>query len=238
VPLGALVAPRFGWRVVFGALSILAIVMLGLCAGGLPDDARREKPRARFSFAQWARHFREADRLGAMGAAFLTSGSLGAFMTYVGAWLNAEHGVDVQRIGLVFMVAGLAAVIASPLSGALADRMGKVRILVLANVLLAVLFIVVARAPWGAPLLIGIAGLSIAASARQGPLHALTTEIVGSEIRGEFMAVRNAASQLGIALAAIAAASIFDSVGFFGVSALAAAASLLIPVCLIWLRGR
>ena len=50
--------------------------------------------------------------------------------------------------------------------------------------------------------LLTIAVLGIAASARQAPLHALTTEIVGAEVRGEYTAMRNAASQIGIATAA------------------------------------
>ena len=61
------------------------------------------------------------------------------------------------------------------------------------------LFVVVARIEWGVLRSLQSWRLSIAASARQAPLHALTTEIVGPEIRGEYIAVRNAASQLGIA---------------------------------------
>jgi predicted MFS family arabinose efflux permease len=236
VPLGAFVAPQFGWRMAFGALAALAIVMLILTARGLPADGPSE--RRRFSLLQWTGHFRQADRVAAMAAAFLTSGSLVAFMTYVGAWLSGEHGIDIQRIGLVFMLAGVAAVIASPVSGWLADRIGKGKVLVLANLLLALMFVVVARAGWGAPLLAGIAALSVAASARQAPLHAVTTEIVGAEIRGEFIAVRNAASQVGIALAVSASAYVFDRSGFSGVSALAAAGCLLVPVCLIWVKPR
>ena len=62
----------------------------------------------------------------------------------------------------------------------------------------------------GTWLVVGIAALSIAASARQAPLHALTTEIVGPEVRGEYIAVRNAASQIGIAAVATVSAYAFD----------------------------
>jgi predicted MFS family arabinose efflux permease len=81
-----------------------------------------------------------------------------------------------------------------------------------------------------------MAVLSICASARQAPLHAITTEIVGTEIRGEYTAVRNASSQLGIATAATISAYTFDAYGFAGVSNLAAAMTLLIPLCFFWLR--
>jgi predicted MFS family arabinose efflux permease len=88
----------------------------------------------------------------------------------------------------------------------------------------------------GVGLILGIAALSVAASARQGPLHALTTEIVAPEVRGEYVAVRNAASQVGIATIATISASAFDAAGFSAVAWIAAIATLLIPVCCIWLR--
>jgi predicted MFS family arabinose efflux permease len=83
---------------------------------------------------------------------------------------------------------------------------------------------------------VGIAILGIAASARQAPLHALTTEIVGAEIRGEYTAIRNAASQLGIATAAGISAYVFDVSGFAGVGIVATVFTVLIPVSCIWLR--
>ena len=78
--------------------------------------------------------------------------------------------------------------------------------------------------------------LGVAASARQAPLHALTTEIVGAEIRGEYTAIRNAASQLGIAAASAISAYVFDKSGFAGVSVVAALFTALVPVSCIWLR--
>ena len=95
---------------------------------------------------------------------------------------------------------------------------------------------IVARLQLGIGLVLGIAALSIAASARQAPLHALTTEIVGPEIRGEYIALRNAASQVGIASVAAISASAFDSAGFSAVAIIAAAATLLIPLCCVWLK--
>ena len=134
------------------------------------------------------------------------------------------------------MFAGLGAVVASPFSGWLSDHAGKRTVIVLANVVLAALFIVVARTNWGIRLVAGVAVLSIAASARQAPLHALSTEIVGTEIRGEYVALRNAASQTGIAAVAAISSFVFDSAGFGGVSIVAAFVTLLIPICCIWLK--
>jgi predicted MFS family arabinose efflux permease len=136
------------------------------------------------------------------------------------------------------MLSGIAAVAAAPLSGWLADHAGKRNVIIGANVLLAPVFVIVARLEWSVMLWIGIAVLGIAASARQGPLHAITTEIVGAEIRGEYTAIRNAASQIGIAVAAALSGYVYDTYRFAGVSIVAAVFTALIPVSCLWLRER
>ena len=234
VPAGAIVAKRLGWHFVFAGFAILATVILGSILVFLPDDSRRT--RSPYSLDSLRQHFFKPDRLAGMVAAFLTSGGIVGFLTYIGAWLATAHGIGVDRIGLLFMAAGVAAVAASPIGGWFSDRAGKRAVIVSSNVVLAVLFVVVAQLDWGTSLMIGIGALSIAASARQAPLHALTTELVGTEIRGEYIAIRNAASQLGIATVAAASATAFDAGGFTAVSYLAGFTTMLIPACCIWLK--
>ena len=233
-PAGALIGSRWGWQTVFGWVSLLGIMVFVLAVWGLPHDGRRGN--GRFSVPKFSTHFRKSDRMAGIAAAFLTSGGLVAYITYIGAWLRSAHGVAFDQIALIFMLSGIAAVAASPLAGWFADHAGKKTVIVWSNLLLAPIFLIVARLEWGWLLWLGIAALSIAASARQAPLHALTTEIVGAEIRGEYTAVRNAASQIGIAVAATISAYIFDSSGFSGVSTLAAVLTLLVPFACLWLR--
>ena len=64
--------------------------------------------------------------------------------------------MEVDRIALLFMVSGLAAVVASPLSGWLADHAGKRNVIMWANVMLAFLFLAVARSGLGLGLVVGI----------------------------------------------------------------------------------
>ncbi len=234
VPAGALAASKLGWHWVFGCLSAAAGVMFVIAIVQLPSSIHAE--RSDRHTGRFLHHFGKRDRLAGMAAAFLTSGGIVGFTTYVGAWLKTEFGLSIGSIGLLFMVSGIAAVAASPLSGWLSDHAGKRNVIVWSNVVLAFLFIVVARLRFGAGLILGIAALSVAASARQAPLHALTTEIVGPEIRGEYIAFRNAASQIGIASIATLSSSAFDSSGFTAVAFIAAAATLLIPFCCMWLK--
>jgi predicted MFS family arabinose efflux permease len=233
VPAGALAASRLGWHWVFGCLSAAAGLMFAVAISALPGDRAKEQlPRQR---TFWD-HFRKRDRVAGMAAAFLTSGGVVGFLTYVGAWLRNSYNMELDRIGLLFMVSGIAAVAASPLSGWLADHAGKRNVIIWANLILAVLFVIVSRSNLGIGLILGIAAVSIAASARQAPLHALTTEIVGPEIRGEYIAVRNAASQVGIAVVAAVSASAFDIGGFAAVAVVAALATVLVPLSCLWLK--
>jgi predicted MFS family arabinose efflux permease len=234
VPAGALAAAQLGWRWVFGSLAAASVFMLAVALARLPADNQRVSARTRSG--AFMDHLFKGDRLSGIVAAFLTSGGIVGFLTYVGAWLRTGFGMEVDRIGLMFMVSGLAAVVASPLSGWLADHAGKRNVIIWANLALAFLFVLVSRSASLVTLVLGIAALSVAAAARQAPLHALTTEIVSPEIRGEYVALRNAASQLGIAAVAAISAAAFDAYGFSAVASIAAAATLLVPVCCIWLK--
>jgi multidrug resistance protein len=234
VPLGALAASRLGWQWVFACLSAGAAVMFVVAIMRLPAQAPHDV--AQRQHGGFIDHFRKRDRFAGMVAAFLTSGGIVGFLTYVGAWLKTTYDIGIDKIGLLFMVSGAAAIVASPVSGWLSDHAGKRNVIIWSNIVLAFLFVIVARAGLGLWLVAGIAMLSIAASARQAPLHALTTELVVPEVRGEYIAMRNASSQLGIAAVATISAAAFDAAGFSAVALIAALSTLLIPICCIWLK--
>jgi predicted MFS family arabinose efflux permease len=231
---GSIAIKIWGWRSVFLALTMVSVLILAIVLMRLPGDGRQTS--ARFSFSSLVRHFQKSDRFAGMAAAFLTSGGLVGFLTYFAAWLQTGKGVSIEKIGLLIMLSGIAAAAASPLSGWLSDHAGKARVIIGANLVLTAVFLAVARMEWNWMLWLSMVILSVCASARQAPLHAITTEIVPADIRGEYTAVRNASSQLGIAVAASVSAYTFDSYGFAGVSNLAAGMTLLIPLCFFWLR--
>ncbi len=233
IPLGALIASLYSWNWVFVGLSCAAALLLPVTVWKLPPDGGRAESAG--LVLSLTSHFRHPDRVAGIAAAFLTSGGLVGFITYVGVWLDGQ-GIGIGRYAWLFMVAGIAATVASPLSGWLSDRIGKRSVILGANAVLAVLFVVVSGFMWGPQLFIGVGLLSVTASARQGPLHALTTELVGAESRGSYVAVRNAASQLGIAAVAATSAAAFDTAGFGAVAWIAAGVTILIPVTLIWMR--
>jgi predicted MFS family arabinose efflux permease len=231
---GSIAIKLWGWHSVFIALAGVSVAILAIVLTRLPRDKGRTD--VRFSVSSLVSHFRKSDRVAGMVAAFLTSGGLVGFLTYFALWLQTAKGIGIEKIGLLIMAAGIAAAAASPLSGWLSDHAGKTKVIIGANLILAVVFVGVPRLDWGWALWLTMAVLSICASARQAPLHAISTEIVGAEIRGEYTAVRNASSQLGIAAATMLSSYSFDRSGFSGVSNLAAVMTVLIPLCFFWLR--
>ncbi len=232
IPAAAFVTARLGWRWVFAGLAVAGLGMLLTTTLFLPSDQRRE---GRISPAAVFAHLRIRNRLAGIAAAFLTSGGLVGFLTFVGVWLRSSQGIGIEGIGLLFMAAGVTATAASPLSGWLSDRIGKKKIIIAANLVLAIMFITVSGLQWGWALFAGIGLLSVAASARQAPLHALTTELVGPEVRGSYVAIRNAASQLGIATLALVSATAYDAAGFAAVGWIAASVTILIPAVCVFI---
>src|SRR4029079_7288785 len=74
VPVGAVIAARSGWPMVFGGFSLAALVVLTLVVIFLPRAARSNL--SRYSVDSVLRHFQSSDRLAGMAAALLTSGGI------------------------------------------------------------------------------------------------------------------------------------------------------------------
>ncbi|MBA3322029.1 MAG: MFS transporter [Pyrinomonadaceae bacterium] len=251
VPVGAFVAGRFGWRAVFvgaAALVALAGVLVRLfplpataaatSEGGAPADAATqaaedattirginpEKATARRSLWRVASQTRST-RMGIVSA-FFVSGGLVGLTTYLGAWLADAFRADTQTIGTLYAVAGLGAVAGGALGGWLADKVGKRRVAAAGSLWLALLLLLLPGFDWGARLWVLLGVTAFAAALRIAPLQALITELVPTPERAAYVALRNGASQLGIAFAVAAGARLYPAYGLSGVAALCAALTL------------
>ena len=234
VPIAAQIADRYGWRRAFLFFGALAIVVT-LATLRLPQERLNPQPSAE-KLRVAARAFRSflarRDTVAALVIAFLVSGGLVGFLTYIGEWLNRSFGLSTRSIGLVFMLGGVVAVASAPLGGILSDRWGKRAVSIVSNILLAVAVVCVPFLPWGAALLGVFALASLGAAFRQGPLTALMTEMVPAAQRGSFIALRNIASQLGIGATAYAGGVLFQRSGYAAVTSLCAAMTAAVVILL------
>ncbi len=234
VPVAAQVADRFGWRNAFLVFAVLAVVVAGV-SWTLPKDRLNSEPCAeklRTTLRAFRSFLARRDTAAALGIAFLVSGGLVGFITYIGQWLNQHFGISTGSIGVVFAYAGVLAVGSAPLGGILSDRWGKRTVSVASSVLLALSVSLVPFLPWGVWLMVVFGATSASAAFRQGPLTALMTELVPGAQRGTFIALRNISSQLGIGAAALAGGLLYQSYGYAAVTTLCAGMTALVAVLL------
>ncbi len=234
VPIAAQIADHFGWRrafLFFGALAAIAMfVSISLPKERLSPLPSTEKLRS--TVEAFRSFLSRRDTAAALVIAFLVSGGLVGFLTYIGQWLNIRFGLPTRTIGWVFMLGGIVAVGTAPLGGIVSDRWGKRNISIASNVLLAVAVAFVPFFPWGLGLLAVFAFASLGAAFRQGPLTALMTELVPAAQRGSFIASRNISSQLGIGVAAYVGGLLFQHYGYVAVTSLCAVMTAIVAILL------
>jgi DHA1 family bicyclomycin/chloramphenicol resistance-like MFS transporter len=256
VPLAGFITDRRGWPHVFTAFAAVALIV-ALMTQRLPHDAphgdwspnsgrtadtasprdeRRARPDTEGTLLHTLQTFRvllvRRDTAAMLVIAFLVSGGLVSFLTYIGAWLHSSFGLSTTKIGLVFMLGGLVAVGGAPLGGVLADRWGKRGVSIASNILLALTMAILPLLGWGAGLLIVFTGLSLGIGFRQGPITALMTEMVPRQRRGSFVALRNIASQLGVGAAVFSGGLLYEWRGYLAVTSLSAIMAAVVALLL------
>jgi predicted MFS family arabinose efflux permease/pimeloyl-ACP methyl ester carboxylesterase len=254
VPLGTWLAGRVGWRAVFAASAVL-VGLAGLLVrqfplsraneakgeaaatgefevdtGAFTNDAPQQKIDERETTggraSLWRLAMRSRSTRRGIVSAFFVSGGLVGLTTYLGTWLSDAFRAGTREVGLIYALAGAGAVAGGALGGMLADRYGKRRIAIWSSTLMIFLLLMLPSFTWSARLWAIIGATAFLAALRVAPLQALVTELVAASERATYIALRNGASQLGIALAVAAGARLYPSYGLAGVGAMCAALTL------------
>ncbi len=215
VPLGIWMAQQFTWSKVFLLFSAFATLLLGCTLFTLPGTVISLGSTSGSNVYR-ALLCRRAT-LAALVVSFGISGGTLALLTYVSAL-----GVTSSQISGLILVLGLAAALSSPLSGWLSDRFTKRIVFLVANTVMVLPLIILHRLEWGIVLVVSFFVISLCIGFRQTALHTLQTELVRSDRRGSFLALRNGFSQLGISISVFLAGSLYEHFGFGGVTSLAA----------------
>jgi predicted MFS family arabinose efflux permease len=234
VPLAAQIADRYGWRRAFLLFGLLAVVAAALSVS-LPKDRLSAEPsseKLRVAGRAFRSFLVRRDTTAALGIAFLVSGGLVGFLTYVGQWLNSQFAVPTRTIGWVFMLGGIVAVGSAPLGGIISDRVGKRGVAIVSNIVLALALVLISLFSWGFWLLAAFSVASLGAAFRQGPFTALITELVPATQRGAFVALRNVFSQTGIGTTALVCGLLYERHGYGAVTTLCAVMTGLVAVLL------
>jgi predicted MFS family arabinose efflux permease len=242
VPLGSWLGGQFGWNAVFGGLGMIGLALAFSVQLMLPALSTKSSGLRHGKVSEYARQYvgflkAQSSICALLSSLFASAGTMG-FLAFLGIWLHDAFGIPSGRTGLLFLIAGAAALLASPLAGSLADRIGKRLQFVLSSIALSTFLLILPKLGWGVPLFLVCGVVSLAAAFRQGPMEAVLTEVVPSGSRGTFVALKNSFSQLGIGLAALLSGILFETTGYSGVCLLGAVSCLLAAGAMMFTYGQ
>ena len=234
VPVGLELARLFGWRAPFFAVGALALVFTVIAFRLLPSLtghlARDPSP---------SRDGRLFDRLTALTLlnTALVMGSVFAIVPNISAFLQHNLGYPRDRLGLLYLVGGIASFLATRLVGTLVDRFGATKLVAFGTLL------------YGCALYFGFVHeldvhhviyvftlLMVSASLRGVPLNTLATRVPHRSQRARFMSAQSAVQHLSSSAGALVTSLWLDAepsgklVGMASVSLTAIGFALFVPV--------
>jgi predicted MFS family arabinose efflux permease len=139
VPLGALVGDRFGWRLNFAAVGVLALIATAGLLSGLPRDIADRLPVA--SLRERLEVARQPAVLLALLSTMLWATGAFTIYTYLTSFLARAAEIAGSSVSAVLFMWGVAAVIGLRLGGRLNDRFGHLPVIVTSLSLLAIAFL-------------------------------------------------------------------------------------------------
>jgi predicted MFS family arabinose efflux permease len=236
VPMGAVLAQRWGFRTPFLAFALCMAAAAFLVWRVLPQPAV-ERSADEISPGDEVRHYaRLLARPAVLAAAavyFSANLASSLYELFLPTWLEGSRGASATQIALIYAGGGLATVIAGPWAGRLSDRVGRRGMAAGAclggAVLMALTGWLVTRV-WVAFALFFL--LMALVAARSSPLTALLSELVPARERGSLMSLLMAVGQLGFGAGGGVAGAVFAARGY-PTSALLAAGALLLAGVLV-----
>lgn len=211
LPLAVELARAGSWRGIFAVQTAVALAGIAFAARSLPAV----RPRHR-----WVDPRNVIVQPSVVPALLAVMLHVGSFLTTVQLstrWLHETALVPRDRQMWLWVVLGFAAAVGSFGFSPLADRIGKRTFVLSASVALTAAFLLLARVESFAALLAVGLFLAVAASARTGPLQALTSGLVPGWQLGTLMGLRAFVMQLGVAGFAQLAPFVQEGGGFRGV---------------------
>lgn len=227
---GAFVAGSMGWRTIYW---IFFAASLSLLTGSLLsriDETHRFRSRSgkspampwsaeiRRQMQDYLSFFRRPEPRYGLWTAMLVVAATSSLITYLGAWLAGDFGLSLVKIGWIFLITSLAMITGSLAGGWLSDHIGKKTLFLLCSMGLSALMplVFLIRSDWHIVLFCMAGGLAI--SIREGPYQAIITELVTSQQRGAYLALRSTLAKLAIAVSVAIAGFLYQVQGFMAVA--------------------
>jgi predicted MFS family arabinose efflux permease len=237
IPLGIVLAGRWGFRApfyMFGVTMALTFLLIWLRIPQ-PPVRRHDAPLTvrHVLHEYWVMLRRKEIALAALAFALMYLG-VSLYVVYLPTWLEQAMGATSAQIALLFLVGGIANVLAGPQAGRISDRIGRKRIILYACIGLSLVMVsttVVLTELWMAYPLFFV--IMVGVAMRMSPFSALLTALVEDHRRGSLMSLTVALGQVGYALGGALAGPLYARAGYRSNTVLGAA-SVLAMGLVVW----
>lgn len=238
VPLGSLLADRFGFRTPFLIFAAMmgATFLLVLKFVPQPDvDLNREKLSFGGALKEYLALLKQKEIAMAAIIFALLFFSMAFYITYFPVWLTEYRRATPDKIAALFFAGGIASVIAGPTAGKLSDILGRKPLILFSSFGLAALMASVTFVVgefWTAfPVFFFT---SVLLAARMSPFQALLSALAASNRRGALMSLTVSLGQVSFAVGAALAGVAYARLGFAGNTFIGAAIALLVALLVYW----
>jgi predicted MFS family arabinose efflux permease len=228
IPVGLFLANRWNWHVSFGAIVILAlVVILAVLLLMKPVNEHLKLKQDRNAFAHLIATVTEPSYTLAFGVTTLLATGGFMLMPFGSAFTVHNLGIDIEHLPTIYLVSGLFSIFTGPLVGRLSDTFGKFPTFVFGTAMSVVMVLIYTH--------LGLTTLTVAIVvnvlmfvgifSRMIPSQALISAIPAAHQRGSFSAISASVQQLSGGLGSVLAAAIitqnadgslghFDRIGY------------------------
>lgn len=237
IPIGTILAEYMGFKAPFLAFAFLMAVTFIMILLTVPQpEVKLQKSRLtlRSALQKYFLMLQKPSILAAGTSYFLMFLSISVYIVFLPSWLESTFDVSGNAIASLFLVGGIANVIAGPQAGKLSDLWGRKSIIIFSCTGLALMMIVtvpLVRSFWLAYPLFFITMMLM--SMRISPFQALSTELVNARKRGTLMSLLVAIGQVGYGLGGTIAGPAYVQSGYFS-NTVIGAVMILAMAFIVW----
>lgn len=228
IPVGLFLANRWNWHVSFGAIVVLAIiVILSVVLLMRPVNEHLKLKQDRDAFAHLIATVTEPSYMLAFGVTTLLATGGFMLMPFGSAFTVHNLGIDIEHLPTIYLVSGLFSIFTGPLVGRLSDAIGKFPTFVFGTAMSIVMVLIYTHLGQ-TTLFVAIAVnvlMFVGIFSRMIPSQALMSAIPAAHQRGSFSAISASVQQLSGGLGSVLAAAIilqnadgslshFDRIGY------------------------
>ncbi len=246
LPLGLYLANKLGWHspfflIVGLSLAVAAIVFIKM----KPVDAHLKIKSDRNPFFHLWKTVSQPNYLKAFAAATLLATGGFMLMPFGSAFSVNNLGLTLDQLPVLYMVTGIASMMAAPFVGKLSDKIGKFKIFFIGSVLTIILVVIYCNlglTPLWVVMIISVL-MFIGISSRMISSSALISAIPAPADRGAFMGVNSSVQQISGGIATfIAGLIVFEnpdhSLGNYDLLAYVVSGTTIVTIIMMyWLNG-